>query len=432
MNAILGYAQILDGDPELELRHRKAVNTIGSSGQHLLGLINDILDISKIEAGHEQLNPVGFDLQGLVQAVSAMFEMRCQQKGLAWELESDVPEGITIGDEGKLRQALINLLGNAAKFTDKGTVTLQVKTLDDNRYAFHVCDTGPGIPDEKQAAIFEPFQQDQAGLQHGGTGLGLAISMRHIEMMGGQIHLESQLGEGSRFFFTIELPPGQMSETSGTSYDWSLVRRLSTGQNVTALVADSIETNRNIFAQMLTTVGVNVSTAENGALVLEHINDQMPDIIFMDTRMPVLSGSETLLKLFERHGKDATKVIVVTASAFDHERESYIQMGFDGVLSKPVTAELIYECLVNQLNIDFDFSDPTQETTETDWTAITLPPKLYKELYHAADSHSITNLRRALKNLETVSPELALHFGELAQTFNMSGIQAILDEMPST
>ena len=165
MNAILGYAQILDRDPELQDAQRKAIKTIGNSGEHLLGLINDILDISKIEAGREILNLTGFDLQGMVNGLGSMFEMRCYQKGLGWKLTADLPVGQVHGDEGKLRQVLINLAGNAVKFTEVGEVELNVSALEEDQYSFVVSDTGAGIPAEKQASIFEPFQQEDEGMR---------------------------------------------------------------------------------------------------------------------------------------------------------------------------------------------------------------------------------------------------------------------------
>ena len=169
MNAILGYAQILDRDPTLDGSHRKAVETIGDSGEHLLGLINDILDISKIEAGREILNLADFDLQGMVNGLGSMFEMRCQQENLIWKLETAIPAGHVNGDEGKLRQILINLLGNAAKFTTAGEVGLKVEALEEEgKYTFEVSDTGPGIPEERQQSIFEPFQQEEEGMRQGG------------------------------------------------------------------------------------------------------------------------------------------------------------------------------------------------------------------------------------------------------------------------
>lgn len=171
MNGILGYVQILERDDSLTADHRRSVETIGRSGRHLLGLINDILDISKIESGREELHVTDFDLAEVVESLDGMFAVRCQDRGLTWKRTPSSSLGFVRGDEQKLRQVLINLLGNAVKFTEEGEVSLSVERVSD-RVHLEVADTGAGIPPEKQASIFEPFQQDEAGVQHGGRGWG--------------------------------------------------------------------------------------------------------------------------------------------------------------------------------------------------------------------------------------------------------------------
>jgi len=341
MNAILGFTQILNNDPDLDDRHRKSIGIIRQSDDHLLKLINDILDISKIEAGHEQINLSDFDLKVMVDGLGDMFGMRCQQTGLAWELESEIPAGYVEGDEGKLRQVLINLVGNSVKFTETGTVKLKVGALGDNRYAFEVRDTGPGIPEEKQAAIFEPFQQEEEGIRQGGTGLGLAISTRHVEMMGGSIGLESRLGEGSRFTFTLKLPQCQVKVGSSEEVAWSNVLGLAEGQTVRALVVDDMESNRELLSQILTHIGVEVETAENGAQGLESTEREMPDVIFLDIRMPVMDGPEMLERIQRKYAEEAPVVVAVTASVFDYQKQEYLDKGFAAFLSKPLEAERI-------------------------------------------------------------------------------------------
>ena len=189
MNAIIGYAQLLQEDEDLTPKQRKAIATVEQSGDHLLALINDVLDISKIEAGREELHGQEFDLMGLVRGLGAMFEVRCMQKGIAWRLEEDLSSPVVHGDDSKVRQVLINLLGNAVKFCTLGEVTLRVKQDGEGHCYFEVTDTGPGIGSDKQALIFEPFQQDREGVKQGGTGLGLAIARRHVELMGGRLQL---------------------------------------------------------------------------------------------------------------------------------------------------------------------------------------------------------------------------------------------------
>ena len=436
MNAILGYAQIMDSDLELRDSHRKAIETIGSSGEHLLGLINDILDISKIEAGHEILNPTDFDLRGMINSLSNIFAMRCQQKGLGWDLDADLPAGRVYGDEGKLRQILINLLGNAVKFTHAGEVRFNVEMLGEHRYSFLVADTGPGIPKDKQASIFEPFQQEDEGMRQGGTGLGLAISMRHVQMMDGQIELNSTPGKGAEFSFALTLPPGQESPHEEDATDWSRVLSLADGHAVQALVVDDVETNRDILSQILSKIGVEVRTAENGADALEQVGRQMPDIIFADIRMPVMDGSQMLGHLFEQYGRKATVVVAVTASVFDHQRQDFLDMGFCGFLDKPLRTEKVYAYLSEHLGIAYTFSEEVNESAkvETDWTDIVLPADLHANLTSAVSGHSVTQLRQQLALLEGLGAKgqsLAAHLSAMAQQYDMNGIKIVLEKIES-
>ena len=435
MNAILGYAQILDGDPGLADSHRKAVETIGTSGEHLLGLINDIIDISKIEAGRATLNSTDFSLKGIVNSMSSMFEMRCQQKGLGWKLDADVPSGRVHGDEGKLRQVLINLIGNAVKFTSSGQVGLKVEALEESRYRFEAWDTGPGIPEEKQRSIFEPFQQEDEGMRQGGTGLGLAISLRYTELMGGELELESTPGSGTQFTVTLTLPPSESAARQEAEADWSRVRRITEGHSVQALIVDDIATNRDVFSQILTRIGVQVQTAENGAEGLEQIGRAMLDILFLDIRMPVMDGPEMLEHLCERYGREATVVIAVTASVFDHQRHDYQDKGFSGFLDKPLRSEQVYACLSEHLGIAYDYTEAsdTPVSADVDWTGVVLPADLHEELTSAAAKHSTTLVRQhiaALEALEELGAEgqgLAAHLGDLAQQYDMDGIKVVLE-----
>ncbi len=435
MNAILGYTQIMEGASDLPEAHRRAVETIEQSGEHLLALINDILDISKIEVGREQLNPADFDLQGLVEGLGNMFEIRCGQKNLAWKLEADISTGHVHGDESKLRQVLINLLGNAVKFTSEGEVTLKVETRDEDQVYFEVRDTGPGIPEAKQEAIFEPFQQGDEGIRQGGTGLGLAISTRHVKMMGGKIELASASGAGARFTFTLRLPAAQKPVSEESTTDWSAVSHLAEGQTVRALIVDDVATNRDVLAHMLTKIGVSVQTAENGGEGLELIRRQMPDIVFLDIHMPSMDGPETLHYLFEEHGRNATVVIAVTASVFEHQQQGYLEAGFKGFLDKPLRAEKVYACLAEHLGVAYSFSEDEaagEADAAQDWSNLTLPPELYENLVSAVVNHSITQLRRHMATLEELGGEiqpLAAHLRELAQAFDIDGVKAVLDEI---
>ena len=437
MNAILGYAQILDGDAELTDRQRRAIRTIGSSGQHLLTLINDVLDISKIEAGREELRLVDFDLRAMLQDMESMFAMQCGQKNLIWRFEENLPSLIVHGDGGKLRQVLINLLGNAVKFTTSGEVLLRVTASDDDSYTFEVADTGPGIPPEEHSDIFNAFRQKGTGVREAGTGLGLTISRRYVEMMGGNIELESGSGNGARFSFTLRLPAAAEQPVSGERATWSGVRRLAAGTSVRALVVDDVDTNRDVLAVLLRDIGVDVTEAEHGQQALERVREQMPDIIMLDIRMPVLDGPATLERLLAEHGANAPKVVAVTASVFVHQRKRFLELGFARLIEKPVQKEVVFACLAEELGVDYEFAEKL-ETAEAvkpeavDWHSIDLPTTLCEDLLAAVKAHSITDLRQQLVRLEGLGDagqSLATHLHELARHYDMAAIRKTLEDL---
>ena len=441
MNAILGYAQILEGDDQIGEKQRHAVRTIEQSGQHLLGLINDVLDISKIEAGREEFVPQEFKLGDLIQALDAMFVMRCQNKGLDWKLVGRVSDVWVVGDENKLRQVLINLLGNAVKFTETGTVGLRVTSRGEDRYYFEVFDSGQGIPQDRQDVIFEPFQQDSAGIRYGGTGLGLAIAKRHVELMNGQLELVSTVGEGSRFYFTLLLPPGDeglgrdASASDARMARWSQVKHLAAGQQIEALIVDDVATNRDVLSQMLEKIGVSYRLADSGEMALDRVAQKIPDIVFMDIRMPGMDGAEAMQKLFATHGKDAMKIVAVTASVFEHQRQRYEAAGFDMFIDKPLRVEQIYACLADLLDVEYVYEDDEKgrdgEVAHAEPIHFNLPQDLYENLMRAVDMHSITDLRKHIDVVSTLGEEgkkLAQTLVELSRNYNMVAIREMLDQ----
>ena len=435
LNAILGYAQILMNDPELSREQQQALETVKGSGEHLLRLINDILDISKIEAGRETLRPADFDLRDLVGSLGAMFEGRCRERGLKWGVEADVPVGYVHGDENKLRQVLINLLGNAVKFTGEGDVVLRVQFRENDRYTFEVIDTGRGIGFERQKAIFEPFQQEDLELSSEGTGLGLAISCKHVEMMGGHLELESTPGEGARFFFDLTLPLGQSQPKGETERDWSRVQGLAEGFSVCALIVDDIATNRDILSRMLTRVGVEVEEAENGPRALERVRDRRPDIVFMDFRMPGMDGVETRRRIVAEHGRDGMAIVAVSSSVFEHQRRRYEEAGFDGFIDKPLRTEQVYACMARLLKVRYTYDSGFPAESEglvADPEKLVLPEPLFKAIKRAVEGHSMTEFRKCLDKMEALDPvgrQVAARLRKLSQRYDMEAISDVLDEI---
>ena len=432
MNAIIGYAQIMQNSPDLPTSHREAVQTIQTSGDHLLKLINEVLDISKIEAGRMDVHAADFDLIQLLHGMSTMFAMRCREEGLAWNLEA--PEGASLpvhGDENKLMQVLINLLANAVKFTHSGSVTLRVRPREEDRYDFEVVDTGQGITPEEQETLFQPFQQGRAGVQEGGTGLGLVVSKRQLELLGGELGLESTPGEGTRFFFSIPLPPAAGEIRKEQDQEWSRVAGLAPGHQVKALVADDVPANRAILAQLLEAIGVEVHLAVNGREAVEIGRRERPDIVFMDIRMPELDGMEAMQQLVEDPGKDAVKVVAVSASTLDHERQHYLESGFEEFIGKPVRIDQIYRCMADLLGVEYAFSEETVEVEEeaVDLGSLSLPADLLERMETAANEANMTELRQVLEEiaeLEAGGDQLARHLGALIDDFDTEGVVAAL------
>ncbi len=432
MNAILGYTQIMKRTPGLKKDLLKDLDTIDMSGNHLLALINDILDISKIEAGRMELKNVDFDLGEGIRDLSKMFEIRCEGKRLEWRVEGldDETPVLVHGDEGKLRQVLINLLGNAVKFTDAGLTILRLTPKEDNHFLFEVIDTGSGIPLEVQESIFEPFQQDDQGHQKGGTGLGLAISSKQVELMGGELDVESEFGEGSRFYFTLHLEPAKAEIKS--RHEKRTVVGLAKGFKVNALVVDDNHLNRDVLSKMLRCIGVDVMETDSGLKALELVRKNTPDIVFMDYRMPGMNGDEAVRAIKVEFG-EKIKTVIVSASAYDHELEIFQKAGCDHMLPKPFRAEGVFDSLSELLNVEFEYegggekSDVSEApgTGSPDFSQVALPEELAARLKNEAELYEITKIEKTLAEMEKLSPEasaFAAHLGELAGAYNMEGI----------
>ena len=447
MNAILGYAQILQREDDLQPHHRSAIETIEDSGSHLLALINDILDISKIEAGRLELQETDFHLTHLIDGLASMFQLRCQQKGLAWRVEwqeelraknraEKQPSLLVHGDEGKLRQVLMNLLSNAVKFTESGEVRLRISesrniqhetryTQHEIRFTFEIIDTGIGIASEDRELIFQPFAQSKDDTAKDGTGLGLAIATRLVELMGGELNFESNTPKGSRFFFTLPFKPAK--EITSLSVKWNQkVLRLAAGYQVKALVADDNGENREVLSRMLTDIGVTVITAPNGQQAYEAMRDNRLDIAFLDIRMPVMDGLEVAKRLQEGE-KAPPKLVAVSASALVHEQQKYFASGFDDFIAKPLRAERVYETLANLLHVEYEYE--YEGLSSIDFSKIVLPEELVTRLKEAAEVGRVTEIENYLSEVSQIGEHgnlLAERLHELSRNFDMERIFKIL------
>jgi signal transduction histidine kinase/CheY-like chemotaxis protein len=443
LNAVLGYAQILQRDDSLSESQYDAVLTINKSGNHLLGLINDVLDISKIEAGKHDLNKTEFYIGALMNELRSLFSARCKEKQLAFEME-EYAENDThvIGDLGKLRQILINLIGNAVKFTESGSVGCRFSKQESNSHLmFEVTDTGAGIPKDAQESIFEPFKQDQEGLDKGGTGLGLAISHKQINHMGGELKVDSEPGKGSRFYFSIllESSKGEKSESiKKPENNYENVVDIKDGYKIKALVVDDIKENRDVLGLFLQNLGVFVNKAENGKVALEQIEKDEPHIIFMDIRMPVMDGVEAFHKIREKYTQKDIKIVCVTASTLRHEEANYIKMGFNSYVPKPFKHNEILEVLENILNVEYNYKESATNRTvkemheDFDWSQVKIPSEIKAQILKAADEYNVTSLDNScsqLKSTENGGKELANHLGELLKSYDMEKIINVMNEI---
>ncbi|MFN7958831.1 MAG: ATP-binding protein [Holophagaceae bacterium] len=362
LSAILGYSRLMARDQGRSEEDRVQLEQVLRAGEHLLSLINDVLSLSKIEAGRMELHLAAFSPAELVRELEALFRLSALSKGLAFEVEARGLPDLVEGDQPKLRQVLVNLLGNALKFTAHGTVRLSASWLDGTG-SFRVEDTGPGIPVEEQVQIFAAFHQTALGHNTGGTGLGLHISQSLVSLLGGQLRIDSRVGEGSRFEVEVPLP---VPEGPVILPSRGRVVHLAPEEAPRKLliVDDRVE-NRDMLDRLLRLVGFRCSLAEHGAAGLEQWRDGHPDLILMDLRMPVLDGFgavEQLRRLEVELGRARTPVLAISASVYDVSTEDLLRRGFDAFLTKPIDEEQLFSSLEALLGLRFERQDPAGGT----------------------------------------------------------------------
>ncbi|MBK1986228.1 response regulator [Sphaerospermopsis aphanizomenoides BCCUSP55] len=359
LNGILGYTQILNRYPNLGEKERKGINIIHQCGSHLLTLINDILDLSKIEARKLTLQHQAIHLPSFLQGISEILRIRAEQKGIdfIYHPDQNLPTGVEVDDQ-RLRQVLINLLGNAIKFTDQGTVTFKVDKLVDQpetvgrtKLRFQITDTGIGISPEYLAKIFLPFEQvSDAKRQAEGTGLGLAISHNIISLMGSEIKVESQLGVGSTFVFEVDLPlAADWQQTAMKANGKQLIGYEGEKQKI--LVVDDKWENRSVICNLLESLNFEIWEAENGEVGLTKATEMLPNLIITDILMPVMNGYEFLTKLRQLELFKTIPVIVSSASVADRDQQKSLEAGGDDFLSKPVESDELFKLLQKHLEI---------------------------------------------------------------------------------
>jgi light-regulated signal transduction histidine kinase (bacteriophytochrome)/DNA-binding response OmpR family regulator len=397
LNAILGFAQVMTSDPSLRQEQKEHLDIIVRSGEHLLALVNDVLEMSKIEAGQLSLKESNFDLYRLLNLLEEMLELKAESKGLqlVFDLAPDVPQYICT-DESKLRQVLINLLSNSLKFTESGHVILRVSTgqpLETERISpeneapnaqtpaaealpsvtfnlnFRVEDTGPGIAPEDLEHLFEAFGQTEAGLKsQEGTGLGLPISRKFVHLMGGAMQVDSTPGEGATFTFNIQVRLAKASDVP-TLQPRRRVVGLQSGQpSYRILIAEDKWANRQLLVRLLAPLGFEVREAVNGQEALTCCKEWQPHLIWMDMRMPVMDGYEAT-KAIKASINPAPIILALTANAFEEDRLFALKIGCDDFIRKPIQAEIILEKVAEYLNVQYLYED-FAEATALEATAV--------------------------------------------------------------
>lgn len=431
LNAILGFSQLMQRSDATTPEQQENLTIINRSGEHLLGLINDILEMSKIEAGRTVATPTDFDLYGLLTALDAMLQIKAKAKGLHLQVEhpATLPQYVH-ADEGKLRQILINLLGNAIKFTDAGQVILRVapqpsSTQDITHLIFEVEDSGHGIAEHEMEALFKPFTQTESGRNsHEGTGLGLTISQTFVQLMGGNLSVASQLHQGTTVTFDLPIQVVGQIQTVPTSSE-QVIGLVPHQPQYRILVVDDTWESRHLMVQLLECVGFQVRQAEDGQVAIQQWQTWHPHLIWMDLQMPDVNGYEAVQQIRAAQ-QEQPIIIALTANAFQETRAQALQVGCDDFMRKPFQTHEIFEMMARHLEIRYLYQaqsnlpstavpEPLQGSKLTPEAFSSLPPDLRHQLQEAAirlDEQQMLQLTTQIQD-----PDLRATVEHLVETF---------------
>lgn len=440
MNAILGFSQLLQKDASLSASQHNHLNVILRSGDHLLRLINDVLEMSKIEAGRLRVNNAPCNLHWIINDIEAMFRLRTDAKDLWLEVEKepDLPMFVNI-DAGRLRQVLINLLGNAVKFTSKGGIRLSMSHVPGQRIQFEIEDTGIGIAKEEVNNLFKAFVQTRSGeMAQEGTGLGLSISREIVKHMGGDIEVVSEPGKGSIFSFSIKYKEAdsEMSEVDDGNRE---VAGLKAGEDhCRILVVDDNESNREMLRLLLEPVGFKLRILPNGIDVLNIIREWNPSLVLLDMKMPVKDGYEVLKEVRSQKNLKKLPVVAVTASTFEEDREAAMTAGASGFLSKPVDKDALFKLISQLTPVEFSYStvglDPASSSeADSDTSGFSraeleaVDKEVREGILEACQIGDFNKLDPLIQQVAGQNQALAERAMKMAQEFNFDGVEAIFD-----
>jgi signal transduction histidine kinase/CheY-like chemotaxis protein len=450
MNAILGFSELIRRDANLSPEHQEHLGIVRRSGEHLLTLINDVLDMSKIEAGKMTLTESNFDFIQFLDDMENMFRLRTKKKGLTliFDCRDTVPEFIK-ADESKLRQVMINLIGNAIKFTSEGGISVYIEnrgTVSDHPnfccLYFEISDSGIGICPEEMDILFEPFSQTASGIQTSdGTGLGLPISQKIIQMMGGDIQVKSVPEQGTTILFDIQVQIVDSAKVQPKTKSSKIISIESGQPRYKILVTDDNEDNRKLLAKVLKRVGFKTRESINGQDALDTWKSWHPDLIFMDIRMPVMDGYKAveMIKNNVDHDPDIPMpvIIALTASTLEEEKYTILDKGCDAFMRKPFKESDIFEMIRKYLNVKFIYEDTKQEPDNdisgvdkhaSDFTIAHLPTELVEQLKKAAIETDIEKINQIVLEINKINKALGNHLAELSYDFEFGKIVSMMED----
>lgn len=439
LNAIIGFSQLMTRDKFLTESQKEYNVSIIKAGEHLLNLINDILELSKVEAGRVVVNPANVDLHALFEDLQMLFKERAQAKHLQFicEIADDLPRYVYV-DEGKLRQIFVNLIGNAIKFTDEGGIAVRTRTeaIDDetNRLIVEIQDSGLGIPENELDRLFKHFEQTSSGINKGsGTGLGLALSRELAIILGGNITVTSEIGIGSIFTFQVEIKQGNPEAIENNSSK-RVIGIEKQNDTFRILVVDDKDENLRVAIDLLTLVGFETCEAINGVDAIEKFEEWNPHLILMDMRMPVMDGYEATRKIKSTEKGKQTPIVALTASAFEDERKKIESLGMQGYIRKPFRENELFGTLGKILDLKYIYEDDSpvkvqaQNNEELIASGMTqLPKSLVTQM---KDALAVADLDLFIELIETINPdhaELSQKLLSLAKNYDYENLQQLLN-----
>lgn len=441
LNAILGYSQFMQRDASLPANQREYLDIINRSGKHLLGLINDVLEVSRIEAKRVTAEKVVFDIRSLLSDLHDMFQLKTESKGLRFDLIELGPlPRYVIADERKLRQMLINILGNAVKFTPEGGIAVRVAVMNENehekRLVVEVEDTGPGIAEEELDLVFKAFDQTATGRHiEGGTGLGMAISRDFARMMGGDLTVTSRVGQGS--IFRLEIGIEEVDEpVAAVEAPRGRVVGLKPGQiTPRILVAEDQPESRSLLVKLLQTAGFDVREAADGREAVQIAEQWQPHFIWMDIRMPVMDGMEAARRIKDSQAGKSVKVAAVTASALEEDRRLILSEHiFDDFVRKPYNEHEIFETMAQHLGLKYIYEEPTTKDVPAGLKSVPTPERLAVltadlrgELHEALLRLNMTQVLSVIDKISELDASIASDLKMLADDLDYESMLTALE-----